>query len=264
MEHGEAGQRGEGADDDAAAFFAHGLDHGGRVQLQRLERSLEGGRHHDAQAGEQGHHVDGEGHEEGIAPAPVEEVGGRQLAEEVGEQGAGHDQAEGRAQLRHHGVPAATVLRRADGQKRSHAVPGAAQSHALTYAQDDQHDRRPVTDLGVAGQEAEADRRQAHQEQGDGQLGPAPEAPVDLDEQGRTDGAGDEGHGEDGEGEQGAAQRSRIGKDQLREDHDRSDRIDEEVEEFRRATDDHADRNFSGVDFAVSRVDLAGVPLEGL
>jgi len=121
-----------------------------------------------------------------------------------------------------------------------------------------------VTDLGVTGQEAEADRRNAHQEEGDGQLGPATEAPVDGDEQGRADGPGDEGHREDGEGEQGPAQRPRIGEDQLREDHDRGDRIDEEVEEFRRATDDHADRNFSGVDFAVSRVDLAGVPLKGL
>ncbi|MNY33660.1 hypothetical protein D3C86_1679470 [compost metagenome] len=121
-----------------------------------------------------------------------------------------------------------------------------------------------MADLGVAGQEAEADRRQTQQEEGDGQLGPASEAPVDLDEQGCADGAGDEGHGEDGEGQQGPAQRARIGEDQLREDHDRGDRIDEEVEEFRRATDDHADRNFSGVDFAVSRVDLAGVPLEGL
>ncbi len=116
----------------------------------------------------------------------------------------------------------------------------------------------------MARQEAQADGRQAQQEQGDGQLGPAPEASVDGDEQGRAERPGDEGHGEDGEGQQRPAQRPRIGKHQLRKHHDRGDGVDEEVEKLGRPTDDDADGDFARVDFAVSRVDPAGVPFKGL
>jgi hypothetical protein len=76
------------------------------VRGSRTDRH-EFGRHDDAQPGEQRDHVDREGDEERIAPAPVEEVGRSEAIDEEGEQRARHDQAERRAELRDHRVPAA-------------------------------------------------------------------------------------------------------------------------------------------------------------
>ena len=57
-----------------AALCAHHLDDAVRLELVLVEQSRVLGGRDQAQAGEQGDHVDGEGHVERIAPAPVEEV----------------------------------------------------------------------------------------------------------------------------------------------------------------------------------------------
>ena len=158
------------------------------------------GRHHDAQPREQRDDVDGEGHEEGIAPAPVEEILRRQAMDEVGEQRARHHQAERRAELRDHRVPAAPLLRRVHRQQRGAArprcrrAPGPARSrrmHRMTM--------RGRADLLVAGQEGHRDRRGAEQEQRDRQLDAAAIDAVDRHEDDGADGARDEGKRKDGE-----------------------------------------------------------------
>ena len=264
MEHGEAGQGGEGADGDPGAFrLDGGVDRSG-LQLAGLEQLLEAGGHDDAKAGEQGHDVDGEGHEEGIAPAPVQEVGRRQGVQEEGEQGRGDDQADGRAQLGNHGVPAAAILGGVDRQKRSQAVPGAPQRDALTDAEDSEQYGGGDADGFIAGQEGHRDGRGAQQEQRYGKLGAAPELLVDGDEQGRAERAGQEGQGEDREGQQRAADRPGEREDQLRKHDHGSDGVDEEVKELRRPANDHADGDFAGVHLAVIGVEGCGVAFQRL
>ena len=56
-------------------------------------------------------------------------------------------------------------------------------------------------------------------------------------------------------------QRIGEGEDQLREDQHRCDGIDEEIKEFGRATNDHADGDIAGGDGA-ARMHAAGITFE--
>ena len=111
-------------------------------------RKLIGG--DEPQAREQGHDVDGEGAEEGIAPAPVQEIGLRQVEQEEGEQDARHHEAERRAELRDGGVEAAALDRRVKGEKRGEPIPRAAEGQALPDPQDAEEVQGPGADLRVA------------------------------------------------------------------------------------------------------------------
>ncbi|MCY1361340.1 hypothetical protein D9M69_480010 [compost metagenome] len=245
MEQRVAGQRGERADQQVGALRAGQLDHAGGLQLALFEqaRVLVGG--HQAQAREQRHHVDGEGHVEGVAPAPVEEVGQRQAGIQVREQRAGQEEAQRCAQLAQHGVPAALVGRCVQRQQRRQAIPRAAQRQALGKAEDgQQHDGREA-DAGVARQEGDAGGGGAQQEQRDGQLGLAPEAPLDRHRDHGAEGARDEGEREDHEGPEHAFQALLEREEHRREHQHRGDAVDEEVEILGGAADDHADRDLA-------------------
>ena len=131
--------------------------------------------HHQPQPREQRHHVNGEGHEEGITPAPFQEIGlgKRQMQEQ--EQRAGDHEADGRAQLAQHRVPATTLRRRVQRQQRRQAVPGAAQRQALQASEHRQQRDGVHADHVIARQEGHAHGGRAQQEQRGGELGGAPQ-----------------------------------------------------------------------------------------
>ena len=162
--------------------------------------------HHQPQPREQRHHVNGEGHEEGITPAPFQEIGlgKRQMQEQ--EQRAGDHEADGRAQLAQHRVPATTLRRRVQRQQRRQAVPGAAQRQALQASEHRQQRDGVHADHVIARQEGHAHGGRAQQEQRGGELGGAPAA-LDGHGQRGADGPRDEGEAEDDEGPERALER---------------------------------------------------------
>ena len=225
-----------------------------RLEIAALELPLIFRRDDDAQPREQRHHVDGEGDEEGVAPAPVEEIVGREIGDEISEQPARHHEAERRAELRDHRVPAALPLRRVHRQQRCQPVPGAAEREALPDAEQSEQYRRAGADVGVARQKRHGDGRAAEQEQRDGQLDAAAIGAVDRDENDSADRPRDEGEREDRERIERAAQRIDLGENQPRKHQHRGDRIDEEVEELRGAADDDADRDLARVKLVVAGI----------
>jgi len=262
MWKGEAGQRSEGADDDVAAFRLDSRQDFGRLKVLLLEQALEFMRHHDAQPGEQRDDVDGKGDEERIAPAPVKEVRARQGKQEEGEQPARHQQGQRRAELGHHRVPAALMLRRVQRQQRSQTIPGAAKRNALCGSQDDQHQRSIMANGRITGHEGDGCGRTAQQEQRDGQLRSTAVATIDRHEDQRTDRPRDEGDGKDREGIEGAGQGIHIGEHQARKHDDRGDGVNEEIEKFGGATNDHTNGNITRRDLVVPRIDQARIILQ--
>ena len=83
---------------------------------------------------EQGDDVDREGAEEGIAPAPIQEVGFRQVEQEECEQDAGDHEPEWRSELRDGGIEAAALDRRVEREKGGKPVPGATERKTLPNA----------------------------------------------------------------------------------------------------------------------------------
>ncbi len=263
VEEREARERREGADHDLPAVR---LDRRGDARGLELERGKCIGiirRHDDAQTGEQRHHVERERHEEGIAPAPIEEIGRRQADEEESEQPARHDEAERRADLRDHRIPAALLVGYVHRQQRGEAVPGTAQRHTLPDPEPAQEEGGEGTDLAIGRQKGDRYSRSTEQEQGDGELGAAAEFAVDRQEDQGPDRARNEGEREDYERVERAGQPIDIREDRRREDQHRGDRIDEEVEEFRRPADDNADRDLAGANMMVApRIHGAGIMLQ--
>ena len=151
MEQSEAGQRRERPDDDVAPFLLQRRQDRRRHQIALFEQTFEFMRHHDAQPGEERHDVDRKGDEEGIAPAPVKEIGFRHVEDGEGEQAARHDQRQRRTKLRHHRIPATLMLRRVERKERGQTVPGAAQRDTLRGAKDDQDHRSIVANRLISG-----------------------------------------------------------------------------------------------------------------
>jgi hypothetical protein len=235
VEERKAGERREGAGQDDLPFRPHRF--GERRGFERLVLEQCGifGRDDDAQPGEERDDVDREGDEEGIAPAPVEEILRGQRRDQEHEEQAGDDQAERRAELRDHRIPAALARRRIDREQRGKPVPRSAERHALAHAEQREEQRGAYTDRFIAGQEGDRRGRSAEQEQRGRQLCAAAIGAVDRGEDHRADGTRDEGKREDCEGPERPLQRIELRKNQLREHEHRCDRIDEEVEKFRRA-----------------------------
>ncbi len=221
-------------------------------------------RRHHAQAREQRHDVDGEGDEERIAPAPVEEIVSREITGEIGEQRARHDQAERRAELRNHRVPA-TALGGGAFSASSEAMPSQAPPSARPWpmrtSASSQIAATPIS--SIAGQERERHGGCAEQEQRDVSLAAAVLA-VDRHEDDGADRPRDEGQREDHEGIEGAGQLAREREHQAREHHHRGDGVDEEVEEFRGAADDDADGDLAGTGLVVAMLArVRCLPLRG-
>jgi len=256
-EHGDqveqrvAGQRGERADQDVGARRADKFGQAGGFQFALFgqARVFVGG--HEAQAGEQRHHVDREGHVEAVAPAPVEEVFARQARVQVGEQCAGNEEADGRAQLAQHGVPAAAVGRRVQRQQRRQAVPRTAQRQALAEAEHrQQHDGREAK-AGVARQEGDAGGGRAEHEKRQGQLGFSPETSLDGHRDDSSERTRDEGERENQERVENTFKMLLEREENRRKHQHRGDAVDEKVKIFGCAADDHADRDFAGGDVRV-------------
>ena len=200
MEQGIAGQGGEGADKDVVALLAHHLGGADGLQLAFFQGFGVFLGEHQTQAGEQGDHVDGEGHEERVTPAPAQEIRGAQTVIEKQEQGAGNDEAQRGAQLPDHGVPATLFLWCVKGQQRGQTIPGAAESHPLHDAEQGQQGNGVATQLLVPGQEGDAGGGGAQQEQGGGEFDAATPMTLDGHEQGGTEGPGHKRQGKQGEG----------------------------------------------------------------
>ena len=222
-------------------------------------RELLGG--NETQAREQGHHVDGKGTEERVTPAPAQEIGLRQIEHEVREQDGSHHEADRRAELRDGGIEAPPLHRCVEGEKGRKPVPGPTEGQALPDPEDAEKVQGPGADRPIAGQERDRHGGEAEQEERDGEFDAAAMPPVDGHEDDRPDRPGDEGQREHGKGVECCRQRIREGKVNLGEDHHGGDGEYEEVEVFRRATDDDSDGDLARSNPVVGRGE-AGVTLE--
>ena len=251
MKQRKAGQRGKRANQHIAAFITHHLAHAHGLQLTLLQQLGVRLAHHQAQAGKQRHHVDGKGHEEGIAPAPVQKLCRAQAAVQVGKQAGSQHKAHWRAQLPDHGKPAAPLLRRAHRQQRGQAVPGAAQRQPLANAQDDQrHDGR-AAHRGIAGQKRHARRASAQQEQRQRELGAPAPAPLHGHGNGRAHRAGHKSQREDGKCHQRAVKPRHKREEQRGKHQHAGDTKDKKVEIFRRTPNDDPHRDLTRGDVLV-------------
>ena len=102
-------------------------------------------------------------------------------------------------------------------------------------------DRRPHPDRRVGRHQADRERREAHQQQGDDQDVLAAELVAVVAEDDAAEGAGDEAHGVGREGQQGAHQRLEAGEEELVEDQRGGGAVDEEVVPLQRRPDQARD-----------------------
>jgi len=106
------------------------------------------------------------------------------------------------------------------------------------------------------------DGRRTEQEQRHRQLDAAAIGTIDGDEDDRADRAGDERQREHRERIDRPLQPVDIREHQRREHEHRGDRVHEEVEEFGRAADDHADRDHARRDMLAALVEIASIVFE--
>jgi len=256
----------QGADQHVAAFTAaRQLEGGYGLQFQLFQQAGVGLAHHQPQACEQGHHVDREGHAEGVAPAPFHKLFVAQRLVEVGKQCRCHHKAQRGAQLADHGIPAALFGWGAQCQQRRQAIPGAAQGQPLQDAEQHQQGDGIAAQVNIAGQQCHAHRGGSQQEQRDGQLGGTAPALLDDHGDGGADGAGDEGQREHGKRRQHAVEQGVVGEEHVREHQHAGNAEDEEVEILGRSADDDAGSDFAGRSlfvpfFSVSASDRSSEP----
>src|ERR671912_555035 len=141
----------------------------------------------EPQPREQGHDVNGKGAEEGVSPAPVQEISLRQVEQEESEQNGGHHEAERSSELRDGSVEAPSLDRRVEGEKRGKPIPCSAQGEALSDPEDAEKIQGPGADLRVPRQEGDRHGREAEQKERNGQLDAAAVPAVDRGEDGRAD-----------------------------------------------------------------------------
>ena len=167
-------QRHEGADKDSSPLCADHFPDRGRGEFARLEKLRELLGCHEAKSREKSDDVYREGHVERVTPAPIEEVVHGQVGEKEREQGTCEPEADGRSELRDHRIPALAVTGGFDRQKRSEAVPRAAQREPLPYTESGEQPDRGHPDAVIGRQERDRHRRATEQEQGDRQFHASP------------------------------------------------------------------------------------------
>ena len=165
----------------------------------------------------------------GHPPSPAVERLGAQDPGHQPDHRRGQEQPDRHAQLREAGhqplaVALAPLHRHQDG-----AAPLATDADALGDPQEGQQDRRCDADGGVAGKQADEERRHAHEDERRHQRG-LPAHPVAVvPEDRRADRTGGEPDEQGREGEQDAGERRAAGEEQLREDQRRGGAVEEEV-----------------------------------
>ncbi len=102
------------------------------------------------------------------------------------------EEAERRAELREHAVPALLAARRVLGREQHGAAPFAAEAQALAEPAEREQRRRRDADRGVGRQQADRDGRQAHRQQRRDERRLAPDAVAEVAEQRRADGPREE------------------------------------------------------------------------
>ncbi|MCY1494607.1 hypothetical protein D9M68_284820 [compost metagenome] len=185
--------------------------------------------------------------QEGNAPAPEDELGGRQAAE--GEEHHGRQQvAGGRALLGEGGVEDALALGRAFAGDQDGATPFAAHRDALDDAQHHQRDRRPYADFRVDRQHADAGGGDAHHDQGDHQGVLAADPVAEVAEDDAAERAGDEAGPQRDEGQQRGQARVHVaGEEHLAEYQRGGQAIDVEVIPLDGGADEGGDTRLAGL-----------------
>ncbi len=180
--------------------------------------------------------------EERNAPAPAQEgvLGqARREREDPGRQ----EQPGRRPRLRPAAVEAAPPRGRVLGRHEHRAAPFAPEAEALHQTQRHEEDRGPNADLGVGREEADGERRHAHDEEREAEhrLPPDPVAVVAEDDS--AHGTRDEAHRERREREDGADQRIEAREEQLVEDQRGGGPVEEEVVPLDRGAHEARDGN---------------------
>ena len=123
------------------------------------------------------------------APAPFHQrvVADNRADEE--KHAVGHQQADGRAQLRKRAEPGAFALRRVFSRHQRRTAPFAAQADTLADTADAQQQRGEQADFLISRQQADANGRQPHRQQRSHQRFLAADFVAEVAEQRRTDGA---------------------------------------------------------------------------
>ena len=216
--------------------------------------------HHQPQAGEQRHHVDREGDEEGIAPAPVQEVGRRQVGPQVGEQrrrrrGSRAARPAGPASRTSRGGPAGAFSASSDGRPSQeppsarpwpmrHSASSAIGGHARA-ARSPAGRRCPRWSCPAGTARPSAWRSRLKRRW----IAMPTSVPI---------GRATKASAEQREGVQRALQPVGEREEHRREHQHRGDAVDEEVEVFRGAADHHADGDFARGDACASSGGVVG------
>ncbi|CUI51816.1 Uncharacterised protein [Achromobacter xylosoxidans] len=224
---------------DGHGAHAHAQQHGAPGGAQHfLGRDLgaflafehlgEVGRFIDADADEVADQQQYRADQERHAPAPADEIGFVQRGQQA-EREQRQDQAGRAAQLRERGGEGAAPLRGVFARHQHRAAPFAADRQALRQAQQQQQGGGPQAGAGVAGQQADADRGQAHDDQGGHQRLLAADAVAQVAEDDAAQRARQEAGRKGAERGHGADERIGRGEEDLAEHQGGGGGVDVEV-----------------------------------
>ena len=183
----------------------------------------------DPQTDEQADADEHDAEQERHAPAPREELLFGQAGADHAEDDRRQEQPGGHAHLRPAAREAAPAGRRMLDGHQHRAAPLAAHADALHAPQQHQQHRRPDADRLVGGQQADEERRHAHDHQRVDQHRLAPDAIAEVAEDDAAERAGDEADGEGAERRQRADERIDVREEEAVEDERRGRAVEEEV-----------------------------------
>ena len=128
-------------------------------------------------------------------------------------------------------------MRRVLGRQQRRAAPFAAEPDALAEAQQAQQPGRERAGRGIAGQDADQGRRQAHDHHRRHQRRLAADAVAEMAEQERADRPRQEGDAEGQEGVERLGLRRRLGKERLADHQRRGGAVNVKIIKFDRRAD---------------------------
>ena len=221
---------------------AEQFDHRHRDDFLGFLDAAEGRRLHDLEPDIETDRDQDGADQEGDAPAPGEEVRVAQKRQNV-DHARAQQQTGGNADLRPASVKAAVAARRMLDRQQHCPAPFAADADALEDAQHQQQDRRPDADRGVGRQQADQERRDAHDQHGHDQHRLATDAIAIVAEYDAANRAGDEADEESRVCEQRAHQRIEVWKKQFVENERRHHPEQKEIVPLDCCTDGACERD---------------------
>ena len=159
------------------------------------------------------------------------------------EEAVGGEEADRRAELRHHAEAAAPARRGILDREQRRAAPFAAEAEALAEAQQAEQRRRDPAGHRVGRQEGDRGGRSAHQQQRGDQRRLAPDPIAEMAEERAAERPRDEGEAEAGIGCEQLRRGRRAGEEERPEHQAGGGRVDVEIVELDRRADEAGEQH---------------------